>query len=131
MNVLHTRDGIDWRLKTRSNSILSWPPLLSDATTIGHQTVFDLLYCPDVISLGHEFWHVQNTNDLHYFLSWLGDKMTLGKLFKTPYWKSQEIAANAYGATHATDPDLVQLARLVRALYPASSPTATYDHPIT
>ncbi len=117
--------GHPWRIKTPSESIFSWPPLISMATTMGQATTFTLQYAPDSQSLGHELFHVEHTSWVRYLLS-----ISIGKLWGDSYWKTEEAGANAYGLAHKNDADLVALALQIRALYPASSPTATYDHPV-
>lgn len=126
MDLRTTIHSHAWQIKTPSESILSWPPLISMATTMGQAPTFSLQYCPDAESLGHELFHVEHTSWLRYLWSY-----TVGRIYGSKYWRAEENAANAYGAAHKNDADLIGLALQVRALYPASSPTAVYSHPVT
>lgn len=125
MNFETLMGGIYWRIKNPSNGPFSWPPLLSYATTIGHTTVFQGNICPDVISLGHEFFHVQHTNTLRYIFSF-----TIGRLWKDSYWRDQEAGANANGLAVQKDVAFVALAARIRGMIPASIPTVVVNHPV-
>lgn len=101
--------------------------LLSAMTTLGRHTRFNLTYCPDVSSWCHEYYHVIHTSWLRYAISY-----TIGRLWNDPYWKNEERAADAYQVDPANlaQPWLIALAADVRAKCPASSQTATINHPV-
>lgn len=89
-------------------------------------SVFDASFCPDALSLGHESWHIENTNTFHYLVS-----ISIGRLWGSTYWRDQEIAANTHGRAVQNDPKYLALASAVRAAYTASYgavPTGTYSH---
>lgn len=109
-------DGISWTILLGSGL----PRLFGAvATTIGRTTRFVSGICPDTVSLAHEFWHVQNTSTGKYVFSFV---------FRTAYWKDQEIAANTFGAAHEADPVFVDIAKAVRLASPTSWPTVTISH---
>ena len=123
MNFAFTVQGISWTITTDA-SMFSFPPRIAVATTWGSHTLIEPGIVPNAQSLGHEFYHVIHTNDILYAISW-----SIGRLWGNSYWKNEEIAADAYGAAHANDPDFVAAYTAIRAKYP-NLPVVLITHPV-
>lgn len=124
MTFTFTIQGVSWSV--RYGAFFGWPPCLAAATTMGRATAIkNNGYCPDAPSLAHEFHHVLTTSWLRYLCSY-----TIGRLWGDAYWRNEEIAANTYGAAHATDPDFVTAANTMHAAMPAGTMFETITHPV-
>lgn len=115
--------GIDWTVKY-GGGLFGWPPRISISTTVGRSTVFvNNGNCPDAQSLAHEFCHVLNTSALRYLVSY-----TIGRLWRSTYWKDQEIQANTYEVAHKLDPAFVTAANTMMATMPKGTRFETITH---
>jgi len=114
----------DTTWKIRCGSVL--PKLIGAAgVSLGHTTYFKSKICPNAASLAHEWYHVATTNAFRYALSY-----TIGRVWKSDYWKTHEIGANFYATLHKDDGIFMRASSTIRRNLPAEWPTVTITHSV-